>query len=717
MGTSATWITGTVRSGKTEALLEHLAAWVQGESVEAQTLLTESTVRSPSEGVVLLFAANADNRTQLLQRASDRLKGLVRLQSTTPLAFFESEVLLFWPLVIERLNLRGYFPVRLRPETEQALALKLWAQDDIARLQCFEAGSADQWVRRLLDLLQLASASGTPLTQIADLLVRSEMDPVLPADLAALVQVLLLKWQAWCLGHGLLTYGLVMDLFWQYVLPHPTYQRQFGQRFKLIAADDTDNYPAIAKLLFEQSLKLGVPGIFTFSELGGIREGLGADPRYFAGLKERCTLVELPLPLDVASLGPCSFPELTAILQPTFAAGQPMIYSLQETSRIRLLQAIAQEVHTAIAVQGIRPQDIAIVGPGLDPIARYTLIDGLQHLGIAVQSIHDQRPIQSAAVVRALLALLALVYPGLGHLLDVEQVAEMLVVLTAAGPTENGLTLPHSIDPIRAGLLADYCFKPHPQHPELLPIEAYERWDRIGHNAAQAYGRIRNWIAQQQGQLGISTTASPGGTAIAYLTLNPVFILDRAIQTFITHRPLALDQLSILRELIETAQHFWDIDARLRKTDVQWSTLTETIADFIGLLRRGVITANPYPTSLDRQIRPAVTLATTFQYLNARLSHPWQFWLDAGSQLWQYSGAVDLWGAALFLKSQTPVQDRTDPENRDLRFCNTLLELLGRVQDRIYLCYSELSTNGQPQMGPLTAWVDLAQPLLVEPNM
>jgi hypothetical protein len=107
-----------------------------------------------------------------------------------------------------------------------------------------------------------------------------------------------------------------------------------------------------------------------------------------------------------------------------------------------------------------------------------------------------------------------------------------------------------------------------------------------------------------------------------------------------------------------------------------------------------------------------MVLVKTFQYLNAHLSHRWQFWLDAGSQLWRYSGDFELWGASLFLQPKS--EDRLTPEafvqspNPLLR--NTLLNALGRVQERVYLCHSELAVNGQPQIGPLMPWIDLALP-------
>ena len=89
-----------------------------------------------------------------------------------PLGFFQDEVILFWPLLIQSLNLKAQFPVRLRPETEQELATKLWrSQLDEETLR--RAGVNEyRLVRRILDLLQLAAYSGTPCEDIAQILQR-----------------------------------------------------------------------------------------------------------------------------------------------------------------------------------------------------------------------------------------------------------------------------------------------------------------------------------------------------------------------------------------------------------------------------------------------------------------------------------------------------------------------------------------------------------------
>jgi hypothetical protein len=210
-----------------------------------------------------------------------------------------------------------------------------------------------------------------------------------------------------------------------------------------------------------------------------------------------------------------------------------------------------------------------------------------------------------------------------------------------------------------------------------------------------------------------------------------VAVLDRAIQKFLWNGSnLPYDQLSALRELMETAQHYWEVDGRLRqelkvgrfKEELKVEGLqdnlltfnlltlnpTQTIAQFIQLLRRGTVTANPYPV---RRLAPAatgaVTLATIFQYRASRRFHRWHFWLDAGSSLWLSGGAATLFAANLFLKewSGRPWTEE-DKINADDSGCSGFCETYWVVPvSEIYLCHSDLAVNGTEQAGPLLTLV------------
>lgn len=644
-----------------------------------------------------MLAANGDNRIDLDARLTGALQGAYPFHSTTPLGFFQDEVTLFWPLLIQQLDLKAQFPVRLNPENEQELAARLWRSslDEIIVRQ--PTVNEERFVRRLLDLLQLTHLAGIPLNDMPTILQQglAGQEQELPLPFAQ-VKTLLQEWERWCLERGLLTYGIMTALYWQYLLPHATYQRHLRERYQMVLADDVDEYPAIARSLFEVFIQGGSEIVFTCNPDGAVRLGLGADPAYLAELANRCQIVALthpPVPCLGSEWGNAIVEFVT---DPMVLLALPeAIQTIQTTSRAELLRQVAELIVKAVQSGQVEPREVAVIAPGLDAIARYTLSEILTKHQIPVESLNDQRPLISFPIIRSLLTLLALIYPGLGRLIDRDAVAEMLVVLTQKQGTPTPL-----IDPVRAGLLADSCFAPHPDRPRLLPPTTFPRWDRLGYQASETYQALLQWIEIQKNQLE------------QRLIPNAVTLLDRAIQHFlIAERTLPFDQLSALRQFIETAQHYWDISNRLKQSQLPNSDAPAfmTVGHFMQLLRNGTVTSNPYPV---RPIGPssnAVTLANVFQYRSNRRAHRWQFWLDAGSPRW-LSGVDALFAAPLFLHEWSgrawTVADALTANEQRLR--RILLDLLSRAEERVYLCHSDLATSGQEQTGVLLSLVNAA---------
>ena len=621
------WVSGATRSGKTTYLVNQFRTWVQTGLGQDAVIGTQRRGALPTTGKaaaasltpsapplpapqntpgVIVLAAIGDNRIDLVDRLTAVTESKVSLYSTTPLGFFQAEVMLFWSLLIQQLDLKAQFPVRLAPENEQALAAQLW-RSELDRAIGQQTNLAEvRLVRRLLDLLQLAALAGIPLADVPVILEQGlagqqEALPFPDADVGDLLQ----RWQDWCLAHGLLTYGIIAGLYWQHLLPNPTYQHHLAQRYQVVLADDVDEYPAIARSLFDTLLDAGASAIFTYNPDGGIRLGLGADPMYLAGLADRCrveTLADRPVHCLGDDVGEAI---VSLVTDPIFFASLPeSIQAIQTTSRAQLLRRAAEVIIEAVQTQQVQPRDIAVIAPGVDAIARYSLTEMLAHHHIPVESLNDQRPLTSSPIIRALLTLLTLVYPGLGRLVDRDAVAEMLVVLSQQSAVSNqplerqdhpSLITPHSslIDPVRAGLLADYCFAPHPDCPRLLPATTFLRWDRLGYQVSTAYQAIVQWIEAQQSQLE------------QRLIPNAVSLLDRAIQHFLFGGgSLPFDQLAALRQLIEAAQHYWEVDGRLRRTQQFDAPASMTVSRFIQLLQSGTVTANPYP--VDRSDRTAM---------------------------------------------------------------------------------------------------------------
>lgn len=705
MNSKPLWIEGTTRSGKTTYLVKEFCHWLNQKHDSLQTISVPDFVPQNLASSLLVLSANSDNCREFADKLSLSVQGSYPVTCKTPLGFMTKEVTLFWPLLFEKLALKAQFPLLLRPETEQELALQLWRPHlERAKVQLTQT-SESRFVRQTLDLLQLTGASGLPIEDIPYILEQglpegyryndSLNNPKLSLEsYGQLRGKLIAEWQNWCLDKGLLTYGLVYTLYWRYFLPNLKYKQHLINRYQGIFADDVDDYPAISKDLFDFLLDNKVFGVFTYNHDGKIRLGLDADPQYLSKLAFRCRVEILPSPPGIAT--DCG--ELLVRLATDLSEISNVpecILSIQTISRADLLRQTAQLIIKTVKIDRVPPEEIAIIAPGLDEIARYTLISIISSAGIPIHPLNEQRALISCSIVRALLSLLGLVYPGLGRLILADDVAEMLTVLSQQ-PIHDTQTLIPVIDPVRAGLIADYCYHIEPECPQLLSIETFPRWDRLGNRATKAYQAICQWITDSQ----ILLQKEPLTT--------PVTILDRAIKHFVTTRShIPYDQIAALRKLMETAQHFWEVDRRLHNK-ITPLPQSETLIKFIQLLRRGTITANPQPVRFFGETPGFVTLATIFQYRSLRHSHRWQFWLDASSILWEKGGASVLFGAPLFARELSRRMFTPEDEFKadKARLERILRDLLGRVEERIILCHSDLSVKGTEQAGPLLTLVN-----------
>lgn len=687
MAKASIWITGPTRSGKTEALLN----WLHQQVARA-------------ECPWLIFAANGDNRMVLAQRLASNIQDRVPYATTTPAGFIQREVILFWPLLVDSMPLKAQFPLKLRPENEQLLALQLW-EPLLAETLQVDGWQESQMVRRILDLMQLAASAGIPVEEIAQRLRQGMTPSLVPIEMWAVVGEALLQWRTWCLERGFLTYGLMTELYWRHLLPLPQYQAQLLDRFTGTVADDVDEYSAIATPLFQIFKTAGRPQGFTYNPNGQVRLGVGADPMATLALSTGCKPIQLPH-AGIDSLGYALADNMVQWVQDPLAVPDlpDPVQLIMATTRGKMLRQTADFIADAIHREVIAPSDIAVLGPGLDAIARYSLIEILSKQGIVVASLNDQRPLNSSPFVRSLLTLLTLLYPGLGRLVNRDSVAEMLVVLSQTPENEASLPwfdLTH-IDPVRAELIADHCFVPDIEHPRLLPAENFPRWDRLGYQATTAYNQILDWINTQQQQ---QQQRYP---------ISPVIMLDRAVQDFLWRgNYLPIDQLSALRELMETAQYFWDVEQRLELYGgIPGENTLSDVGRFVQLLQQGTVSANPYPTKPLDGKQQGVTLATVFQYRAQRLTHRWQFWLDAGSPRW-LTGRDDLFGAEIFLSNwpERPITALDRDIMHEARLERILRDLLGRTTERLFLCHSELALNGQEQLGPLLGLVSAVEPM------
>ncbi len=674
------WIEGGSKSGKTERVVQRFCDWTETD------FAYQSNPQEASQKVLVL-TVDSQQRRKLSDRMMIATHGSYPVTAVTPISFFRDEVRLFWTLLVKQLDLKAQFPLLLRVENEQELANKIWKDRIESGTLQMEGIGRDRLVRRLLDLFLLAAYGGREITEIPAILNAGIETNILEGAENHILEQwqeigeALQEWRNYCWDRGLLTYGIITDLFAHYLLPNPQYQRKLKERFRYMIVDRADEMPAIACDLCKFLLKNKAIAMFTFNPDGAARLGLGGDPEYWQSLKSECEIIKLPHATDTLGVE-IAESVLQVVSEPILQFIEPYatIKSIESVSRSKLFRNVAETIAEAIASGAVQANEIAIIAPGLDNIANYAIAEILRKKNIHVTPLNDQRPLSYSAQVRSLLTLITLVYPNLGQYAHRDHIAEMLVVLT------------ESIDPVRAGMLADYCFARHPENPQLLEAETYNQWNRLGYEATQAYEKLRLWITQQ----------SPKDA--------PLLFIDRAIQVFFKPRKLSYEYTSTLQSLIETAQYYWQLGYRL---DLEDPVILE---NFIQLIRQGTITANPYAPNLPED---SVVLATIIQYRMARRSHRCQFWLDASSELWLQGGAASLFGAPLFLKGWNgtlwTIENQRDADMQRLQ--RLLRDLLDRTGERLYLCHSELSTNGQLQNGVLIPLIEISTNIFDASNL
>ncbi|MBD0336375.1 MAG: hypothetical protein ICV62_12870, partial [Cyanobacteria bacterium Co-bin13] len=264
---TALWLNGQTRSGKTAWLIDQLGPFAD---TQADTLAQGASL--------LVFAANGDNRIRLAERIATATQARYPVVTTTPAGFMQDEITLFWPLLVQSLGLTAQFPLKLRPENEQELAARLWQPQIEQGLLLVQGWQPAQTVRRALDFLQLAASDGIPAEDLPTLLKQGIPPGFAPVEVWEAMGQAILDWRDWCLAQGVVTYGIMTELYWRYLLPHPLYQEKLQQRYCALLGDDVDEYPGVSRQWFELFLDQERPCAFTWNDYGRVRLGVGADP-------------------------------------------------------------------------------------------------------------------------------------------------------------------------------------------------------------------------------------------------------------------------------------------------------------------------------------------------------------------------------------------------------------------------------------------------------
>lgn len=519
---------------------------------------------------------------------------------------------------------------------------------------------------QLLDNLNKAALNGYPLHEVAMRLSSAWSGPPERVILYQQAQECCERFREECLRRGLLDLSLTVEVFSK-LLDHPTFWRYFQERYRHLLADNLEESVPVAHDFMMRLLPGLETALLVCDEGGGYRTLLGADPDGAQALRHLCRTHlrwDRP-PWPAAALAAAVAYRLGQGETWPPQAGEAVLGIVARRYRGEMIAAVAERLAHMVHEEQVPAEEIAVLTPYLDGVLRFTLAQECSARRVPLSVLRRyRRPIEEPAV-RALLTFATLLHPEWDFPPPPFDVAEAL-----------GQAL--ELDPARAALLVDWAYDPAAarfRDPEALPSRARTR---LGPALLERYRAFRErWDA-----LG-SAASLPWEQLLARLlgALLPGAARDPAVA-------LACGQL------LESARRFRYLYPALAGGDDAGRAHLE-------LLRSGVVTAQ---YAVPQGPGAGVLLAPVHSYLVAGRPVRRQFWLDVGSIDWWEPPQQPLTNPYV-LARRWPAgalwSDAADYYTRQVQLARVVQGLCERCTEGVVIAWSEWSTAGQPQEGPL----------------
>lgn len=594
-------------------------------------------------------------------------------------------VRLFWPLVAAEAGFA--FPQRppvfLTYETAQYLMGELIAS---LLAQGYFEGLVlrrQQILSQLLDNLNKAAVNGYPLSQVGERLKQAWTGEENRLRYYEQAQHCIELFRGHCLQHGLLDLSLVVEVFHRHLVEKPQFWQYFVQRYRHLLVDQVEEMVPVAQDLVERLLPGCDSALVAGDCRGGFRVFMGVEPGGVERLQEACRRV-----VQVAEEGG---DDLRAFAR---GVGQALGQEAGEPGTGKLSRAVAgliQERHRSAMIEkvagqildlvqgGVAPGQIAVVVPHADGVLRFVLGEAFRAAQLPFAVVRRYESLREEQVARACLTLAMLAHPAWGMRPPTFDVAEAL-----------GVAL-RPVDPLRAALSARLLYDPDTARLGDAQLLKSEDRARVGAGVLGKCARVRNWL-ETYGQLEEPAPIDQ--------------FLRRLFGEVLSGPELQPEDAAIYSKLIASATWFRQVGPGL---GLAGKALGQCYAEMV---LSGVVAAQ-YLTGLDVEAAPEsmVLVAPVYTYLLSGHRARFQFWLDIGSLRWWEPPQQLLTHPQVLARRWNPVRRWTleaDLEERNQTLYRLVRGLALRCQEGIYLCASELESNGQLQESPLLEAVQLA---------
>ncbi|MFZ5822432.1 MAG: hypothetical protein ACOYYJ_21280 [Chloroflexota bacterium] len=537
---------------------------------------------------------------------------------------------------------------------------------------------------QILDNLNKAAAIGFPHTEIGARLDSAWFGDPAQRRVYTDAQECANRFRAYCLEHNLLDFSLQLEIFWDVLWPEGFARKYLTQGYRHLIYDNVEEDIPRAHDLLRDWLAECDSALLIYDEGGGYRRFLGADVETGWALRDLC---DEHITLD----GSFVISEQVAALEeslchaiapnryraPLLPTGEGALAFIQRRYYPDLLDAVADEVYSLVAEQGIPPEEIVIVAPYLSDALRFSLTQRLEARGAPWRSHRPSRSLRDEPASQALLTLAALAHPAW----DIRP--PRFDVAYALMQSIQGLDL------VRAQLLTEIVYRQRDFW--LAPFDAIKTdvQERITYLFGSRYTALRDWL-------------------LAYRESEPLpldHFLRKLFGEALSQAGFGFhsnfDSVRVAASLVESVRKFRQaLEPSMQTGEGQFQDLGR---EYLAMLQDGVIAAQ-YLEGWQPEANEAVLVAPAYTFLMMNRPVTVQFWLDAGSSGWHERLSQPLTHPYVLSRAWEAGRmwsDADEVEQGRETLARLVSGLLRRCRGRIYLGLSELGESGFEQRGDL----------------
>ena len=542
---------------------------------------------------------------------------------------------------------------------------------------------------QILDSLNKSAAVGFPYTEIGSRLDSAWVGDPGQRRIYADAQDCASRFREFCMQHNLLDFSLQLELFWNYLWPHPLIREYLRTTYRHLIYDNVEEDVPRAHDLIREWIPHFESALLLYDEEAGYRRFLGADVETGWGLRDLCarqaafsdSLVMSPEVQDLASsLAIAIDPSVPDSRLPGARRNAEAAAAALDRISCRfypeLLDAIADRIEALVQAEGIPPSEVVLVAPYLSDALRFAITSRLQAAGVPWKTHRPSRALRDEPTTRALLTLAAIAHPHWN-------------VCPSAHDAARAFMLSLNMDLVRAQLLAEIVYRPREFSLSSFDQIQGPQQERITYAYGNRYSRLREWL--------VSYREAPPLQLDHFLRRLFGEVLSQP--GYGLHRDL--DGARVAGSLVESVHKFrMAMEPALPESQ---DTAFDLGKEYAAMLDEGVLAAQ-YLESWRPGSEQAVLIAPAYSFLMMNRPATVQFWLDPGSDGWFQRLDQPL--------THTRVLSRGWPVGRPWTYvdedaANTdglrrlVLGLLHRCRGKIVLCMSSVGETGFEQRGRL----------------